>query len=85
VTDALFDAIGIGLCLFLIQRITQTSGFSKIIGFLRRIICRRYIAAFVSKLSDAETEACPVKYIDRHLTGQQKRKFGLKWHFDLVI
>jgi four helix bundle protein len=46
---------------------------------------RRYIAAFVSKLSDAETEACPVKYIDRHLTGQQKRKFGLKWHFDLVI
>jgi hypothetical protein len=37
VTDVLLDVIGIGLCLFLIHRIEQVSGFSKIAGFLRRI------------------------------------------------
>jgi hypothetical protein len=37
VTDVFLDVIGIGLCLFLIQRIEHISAFSKIAGFLRRI------------------------------------------------
>lgn len=37
VTDVFLDIVGISLCLLLIKRIGQISGFSKIPKFLRRI------------------------------------------------